>query len=117
MHQVDNDHVPDPAPEGMEVLEANGICTPVDGSEPFTVKMRVEFPEGHGAAALESLEKMAAPESLEQLAFELALRGDESCQRGMLKIFEDNTGDKVDWEQLVKMLAAASDALAKDEGK
>ena len=117
MHKIDPNTVPVPAPEGMEVLEANAICTPVNGGESFTVKLRVEFPRGKGAAALESLQDLASSESLEQMNFELAARGDESCQRVLLKIFEENTGDKVEWDQLVEMLTTASDAPAEDEGK
>lgn len=117
MHQINENTVDVPAPEGMEVIEANAICTPKNGGESFTVKLRIEFPEGKGAAALETVQEMASDESMEQITFELAARGDESCQQALLKIFEENTGEKVGWEKMVEMLTAGSEALAENEGK
>lgn len=67
---------PVPHAKGMDVIETGAEYPQADGSS-VVVKMRLDFPEGHGMKAIDFLQRIQ--DELTEVAIQLAARGDASA--------------------------------------
>jgi len=79
---------------GMDAMETGAFIKRKDGSS-FEVKARLDFPEGEALGMLKFLSQLGSEETIFEQIKAMALRGDESCQKYMIELYEKNSGEKV----------------------